>query len=97
MTSAFLQILATIHNVEACRVSNPRNILSILSTNTRRTKVVEMSTGTHRVVRRLAIALEPLSHLNHSLALTLSLTLSLTLTLTLSLTLTLTLTPLLSG
>jgi len=97
VTSAFLQILATIHNVEACRVSNPRNILSILSTNTRRTKVVEMSTGTHRVVRRLAIALEPLSHLNHSLALTLSLTLSLTLTLTLSLTLTLTLTPLLSG
>lgn len=57
VTSAFLQILATIHNVEACRVSNPRNILSILSTNTRRTKVVEMSTGTHRVVRRLAIAL----------------------------------------
>ena len=51
VTSAFLQILATIHNVEACRVSNPRNILSILSTNTRRTKVVEMSTGTHRVVR----------------------------------------------
>ncbi len=50
VTSAFLQILATIHNVEACRVTNPRNILSILSTNTRRTKVVEMSTGTHRVV-----------------------------------------------
>ena len=49
VTSAFLQILATIHNVEACRVSKPRNILNILSTNTRRTKVVEMSTGTHRV------------------------------------------------
>ena len=49
VTSAFLQILATIHNVEACRVSKPRNVLSILSTNTRRTKVVESSTGTHRV------------------------------------------------
>ena len=56
VTSAFLQILATIHNVEACRVSKPRNILSILSTNTRRTKVVEMSTGTHRVVRRHSIS-----------------------------------------
>lgn len=49
VTSAFLQILATIHNVEACRVSKPRNVLNILSTNTRRTKVVEMSSGTHRV------------------------------------------------
>ena len=53
VTSAFLQILATIHNVEACRVKKPRNILSILSTNTRRTKVVELSTGTHRVADEL--------------------------------------------
>ncbi len=60
VTSAFLQILATIHNVEACRVTNPRNILRILSTNTRRTKVVEMSTGTHRVVRRCSFYVCPL-------------------------------------
>eukprot|EP00889_Picochlorum_renovo_P006624 jgi/Picre1/33654/NNA_001134.t1 len=53
VTSAFLQILATLHNVEACRTSKPRNILSILSTNTRRTKVVELSTGTHRVADEL--------------------------------------------
>jgi hypothetical protein len=49
VTSAFLQILSTIHAVESCRSSNPRNVLRILSTNTRRTKVVEMSSGTHRV------------------------------------------------
>ena len=53
VTSAFLQILATIHNVEACRVHKARNILSILSTNTRRTKVVELSSGTHRVADEL--------------------------------------------
>ena len=53
VTSAFLQLLAIIHNVEACRVHKPRNILSILSTNTRRTKVVELSTGTHRVADEL--------------------------------------------
>jgi len=49
VTSAFLQILATIHQVEAARVNKPRNVLRILSTNTRRTKVVELSSGTHRV------------------------------------------------
>ena len=53
VTSAFLQILAIIHNVEACRVHKARNILSILSTNTRRTKVVELSSGTHRVADEL--------------------------------------------
>ena len=53
MTSAFLQVLATVHNVESSRLHKPRNILNILSTNTRRTKVVELSTGTHRVADEL--------------------------------------------
>lgn len=48
VTSAFLQVLATINTVEAARLDKPRNILQILSTNTRRTKVVELATGTHR-------------------------------------------------
>lgn len=48
VTSAFLQILATIHNVEAARIDKPRNILRILSSNTRRTKVVELA-GAHRM------------------------------------------------
>jgi hypothetical protein len=42
------QVLATIHRVESCRSDRSRNILHILSTNTRRTKVVELSSGTHR-------------------------------------------------
>eukprot|EP00887_Chlorella_sp_A99_P004144 scaffold23.g4144.t1 len=49
VTSAFLQVLATIHRAESSRLDKARNILAILSTNTRRTKVVELSTGTHRV------------------------------------------------
>ncbi|KAH7624228.1 hypothetical protein Ndes2526B_g01488 [Nannochloris sp. 'desiccata'] len=53
VTSAFLQVLATVHNVESSRINKPRNILHILSTNTRRTKVVELSTGTHRVADEL--------------------------------------------
>ncbi|KAI3426142.1 hypothetical protein D9Q98_008521 [Chlorella vulgaris] len=53
VTSAFLQVLATIHRVEANRTDRPRNVLQILSTNTRRTKVVELSTGTHRVADEL--------------------------------------------
>lgn len=53
VTSAFLQVLATVHNVECSRLHKPRNILHILSTNTRRTKVVELSTGTHRVADEL--------------------------------------------
>ena len=48
VTSAFLQVLATINTVEAARLDKARNILQILSTNTRRTKVVELATGTHR-------------------------------------------------
>lgn len=36
------------HRVESCRSDKPRNILQILSSNTRRTKVVELSAGTHR-------------------------------------------------
>lgn len=43
------QILAMVHQVESTRQDKARNVLSILSTNTRRTKVVEMATGTHRV------------------------------------------------
>lgn len=50
VTSAFLQVLATLADVEASRTDKPRNILHILSTNTRRTKVVELSSGTHRWV-----------------------------------------------
>jgi len=42
-----------VHNVESSRIKKPRNILHILSTNTRRTKVVELSTGTHRVADEL--------------------------------------------
>lgn len=53
VTSAFLQVLSTLHAAEARRVDKPRNILQILSTNTRRTKVVELSSGTHRVADEL--------------------------------------------
>lgn len=53
VTSAFLQILATVHEAEYSRLRKPRNVLHILSTNTRRTKVVELSTGTHRVADEL--------------------------------------------
>lgn len=59
VTSAFLQILSVVHTAEANRVKNSRNVLQILSMNTRRTKVVELSTGTHRVaddVRRHCLA-----------------------------------------
>ena len=59
VTSAFLQILNFVHSAEASRVKNSRNVLQILSLNTRRTKVVELSTGTHRVaddVRRHCLA-----------------------------------------
>lgn len=53
VTSAFLQVLQTLHSAESRRVDKPRNILQILSTNTRRTKVVELSSGTHRVADEL--------------------------------------------
>jgi len=49
VTSAFLQVLSTLHAAESAREDSPRNILQVLSTNTRRTKVVELSSGTHRV------------------------------------------------
>ena len=42
------QVLATIHAVERARTDKPRNVLHMLSANTRRTKVVELSSGTHR-------------------------------------------------
>ncbi|KIY96162.1 hypothetical protein MNEG_11799 [Monoraphidium neglectum] len=43
------QVLHTLHVAESCRIAERRNILQILSNNTRRTKVVELTTGTHRV------------------------------------------------
>eukprot|EP00884_Botryococcus_braunii_P018014 jgi/Botrbrau1/4897/Bobra.118_1s0011.1 len=46
VTTAFLQVLSTLNNVENAR-EDSRNILSILAANTRRTKVVELSSGTH--------------------------------------------------
>eukprot|EP00193_Tetraselmis_chui_P004610 CAMPEP_0177767558 /NCGR_PEP_ID=MMETSP0491_2-20121128/9190_1 /TAXON_ID=63592 /ORGANISM="Tetraselmis chuii, Strain PLY429" /LENGTH=759 /DNA_ID=CAMNT_0019284183 /DNA_START=121 /DNA_END=2400 /DNA_ORIENTATION=- len=49
VTSAFLQVLASLHEAESQREDAPRNILRLLSANTRRTKVVELTSGTHRV------------------------------------------------
>lgn len=47
-TPALPQVLNTLFFVETRRIENPRNILQLLSMNTRRTKVVELSSGTHR-------------------------------------------------
>ncbi|GFR41791.1 hypothetical protein Agub_g2555 [Astrephomene gubernaculifera] len=50
VTAAFLQVLQIMQTAEQLRHgSNKRNVLQILSSNTRRTKVVELSSGTHRV------------------------------------------------
>ncbi|KAL3150604.1 hypothetical protein ABBQ32_000411 [Trebouxia sp. C0010 RCD-2024] len=49
VTSAFLQVLSTLYAAESVRSDQDRNILELLSNNTRRTKVVELSSGTHRV------------------------------------------------
>ncbi|GAX73220.1 hypothetical protein CEUSTIGMA_g673.t1 [Chlamydomonas eustigma] len=50
VTACFLQVLQTLHDAEQLRTTGAkRNVLQILSNNTRRTKVVELSTGTHRV------------------------------------------------
>jgi hypothetical protein len=49
VSAAFLQVLHTLHVAEGCREGRQRSILRLLSDNTRRTKVVELSTGTHRV------------------------------------------------
>ena len=49
VTAAFLQALHVLHVAESCRAGERRNVLAILSNNTRRTKVVELSSGTHRV------------------------------------------------
>merc|ERR1712159_947185 len=38
---------------ESQRLHNPRNILRLLSVNTRRTKVVALNAGTHRVPEEL--------------------------------------------
>lgn len=53
VTSAFLQVLNTLFFVETRQIETPRNILHLLSLNTRRTKVVELSSGTHRVPEEL--------------------------------------------
>jgi hypothetical protein len=47
------------HSAESARTDRPRNVLHILSANTRRTKVVELAAGTHRVaddVRRHSLS-----------------------------------------
>ncbi|KXZ47254.1 hypothetical protein GPECTOR_36g108 [Gonium pectorale] len=50
VTAAFLQVLQIMQTAEQLRHgNNKRNVLQILSSNTRRTKVVELSSGTHRV------------------------------------------------
>ena len=43
------QVLKAIHTAELSRNDGGRNVLKLLSVNTRRTKVVALSTGTHRV------------------------------------------------
>ena len=53
VTTAFLQILAILNGVEVRRKQAPRNVLKLLSLHTRRTKVVELATGTHRVPEEL--------------------------------------------
>ncbi|KAG1657442.1 hypothetical protein FOA52_011722 [Chlamydomonas sp. UWO 241] len=54
VTACFLQVLQALCSAEDMRtVGAKRNILRILSTNTRRTKVVELSSGTHRVPEEL--------------------------------------------
>lgn len=49
------QVLNTLFFVETRRIENPRNILQLLSMNTRRTKVVELSSGTHRCGQRQGV------------------------------------------
>ncbi|CAD7698554.1 unnamed protein product [Ostreobium quekettii] len=49
VTAAFLQVLAGLQDAEVAISSQPRNIFKILSTDTRHTKVVDLSSATHRV------------------------------------------------
>mmetsp|Transcript_1796 Transcript_1796/g.3988 ORF Transcript_1796/g.3988 Transcript_1796/m.3988 type:complete len:813 (-) Transcript_1796:985-3423(-) len=50
VTAAFLQVLQILQSAEQLRIGGQkRSVLQVLSTNTRRTKVVELSSGTHRV------------------------------------------------
>ena len=49
VTSAFLQTLRALDMAESQRTDGARNILQLLSVNTRRTKVVALNSGTHRV------------------------------------------------
>jgi len=53
VTGAFLQTLKALDLAESERVDNPRNILQLLSVNTRRTKVVALNTATHRLPQEL--------------------------------------------
>ena len=53
VTSAFLQTMRALDMAESQRLHNPRNILRLLSVNTRRTKVVALNAGTHRVPEEL--------------------------------------------
>jgi len=53
VTAAFLKVLAALVDAENDRKTSARNILRALSTHTRRTKVVELSSGTHRVPEEL--------------------------------------------
>jgi hypothetical protein len=46
------QVMSILFEVESLRIEGARNILALLSTNTRRTKVVELSSGTHRCARK---------------------------------------------
>ena len=53
VTSAFLQTLRALDMAESQRTDGARNILQLLSVNTRRTKVVALNSGTHRVPEEL--------------------------------------------
>jgi len=53
VTSAFLQTMRALDVAESQRLHNARNVLRLLSVNTRRTKVVALNAGTHRVPEEL--------------------------------------------
>lgn len=49
VTAAFLQVMRILQEVEALHCPTQRNVLKILSQDTRHTKVVNLACGTHRV------------------------------------------------
>lgn len=57
--------MSILFEVESLRIDEPRNILALLSTNTRRTKVVELSSGTHRCAANNVLAASPWNVLPH--------------------------------